>query len=112
MRRKFHERFLTILAEHCPNLKQKETIFVADREPGITNAIAEKLPSANILHCRNHIKRDVREWLRKRKAPTSNVDVYMENLDRLLRCESEEEFHHEFDSLSSSWSAFAFAELF
>ena len=34
--------------------------------------------------------------------PTSNVDVYMENSDRLLRCESEEEFHHEIYSLSSS----------
>ena len=29
----------------------------------------------------------------------------MANLDRLLRCESEEEFHDEFDSLSNSWSA-------
>ena len=48
---KFHERFLTILSEHCPNLKHKESIFVADREAALTNALSSKLPFATIVHC-------------------------------------------------------------
>ena len=54
---KFQERFLSVLAQECPDLKRKETVFVADRERALTNAISEKLPSATIVHCWNHVKR-------------------------------------------------------
>ena len=100
---KFQERFLTVLSQECPNLKTKETIFVADREKALTNAISQKLPCATIVHCWNHVKRDVREWLKRRKAPTSNIDVYMSNLETLLRSESENDFHNKFEEFSETW---------
>ena len=100
---KFQERFLSVLSQECPNLKRKETIFVADRERALTNAISEKLPSATIVHCWNHVKRDVRECLKKRKAPSKNIDEYMNNLDTLLRCASEQDFLDTLDELSRPW---------
>ena len=100
---KFHERFLSIILEKCPNLKEKDVVFVADREAGITNAIQAKLENAKVHHCWNHVKRDVREWLRQRKTPTSNVELYMKHLDTLLRCTSENEFQIQLKTLSGPW---------
>jgi hypothetical protein len=58
---KFHEHFISIITEKYPNKKKTDVLFVADNEPGITNAIEAKLDNAKVYHCWNHIKRDVRE---------------------------------------------------
>ena len=83
---KFQERFLSVLIQECPNLKNKEIIFVADRERALTNAICEKLPAATVVYCWNHVKRDVKEWLKKRKALSDNIDEYMKNGHLIKMC--------------------------
>ena len=98
--KKKQERFIQVLSQECPNLKDKETIFVADREKSLTNAISEKLPSATIINCWNYVKKDVKEWLKKRKTPQSNTDEYFENLDTLLRCTPSDHFVETYDKLS------------
>lgn len=40
---KFHERFLNVLKEHCPNLSTTEVNFVADREVALTKAVQNVL---------------------------------------------------------------------
>lgn len=57
--KKFHERFLTILKDKCPNLAKKDIIFVADREPALTKAVKKTLNNASVFHCWNHVKREM-----------------------------------------------------
>ena len=66
-------------------------VFVVDREPAITNALESMLPNATVLHCWNHIKRDVRYWLISHKTPTERIPSYTNDIDRLLKCSDEEE---------------------
>ena len=69
---KFHERFLTVLLDKCPNLSKTKINNVADREVAITKTFENTLPNGHVFHCWNHVKRDVKEWLKQRKTPTSD----------------------------------------
>ena len=61
---KVHERFFGQLVEQIPNLGKASVKIVTDREVGITNALQKVFPNAHVLHCWNHIIRDLKFWLK------------------------------------------------
>ena len=69
----------------------ESVVFVVDREPAITNALETVLPNATVVHCWNHIKRDVRYWLISHKTPNERIPAYINHVDRLLKCSDEDE---------------------
>ena len=99
-----HEDFFRILTRFIPNLKKSSFAIVTDREKGIINSITEVLPNVNLVLCWNHIKRDLRQWLRSHGASTQDLTVYMKDLDTLLNSDSKEEFDSSYISISSKWS--------
>ena len=99
-----HEDFFRILTRYIPNLKKSSLAIITDREKGIINSITEVLPNANLLLCWNHIKRDLRQWLRTHGASTPDIKVYMKDLDTFLNSDSKEEFNSSYVSISSKWS--------
>ena len=78
--------------------------MVTDREKAITNAIENELE--HLLHrlCWNHIKRDIRFYLTRNGASSDDVSVYSIHVSQLLLCESEEDYHLTYETLSCMWS--------
>jgi hypothetical protein len=98
-----HEQF-SMMKKHVPHLR-KDSLhvpIVVDREVGITNAIEGSCPFD--VHCWNHIKRDLRFWLRSHGATSDDVKVYSDNLSSLLCCESESEFDEMVGEMLPKWS--------
>ena len=89
--REFHERLFQILKKNLPSINRESVVFVVDREPAITNALETMLPNATVVHCWNHIKRDVRYWLISHKTPNERIPAYINDVDRLLKCSDEDE---------------------
>ena len=90
---KVHEALLENLKQKIPRLKSKNICIVTDREIGIVNAFKNIFPNLKVLICWNHILKDIKEFLRKKGATTSEQSVYEGQVKKLLQCENEEEFH-------------------
>ena len=58
--------------------------IVTDREESIVWAIKNNQLSKNLLHCRNHLLRDVKMWLRSHNVPYDNYQVYRNMIDDLI----------------------------
>lgn len=99
-----HEDFFRILCRRIPNLKKTKVPIVTDREKGIMNASKDVLPNAQLLLCWNHLKQDVRRWLRSHGANQQDQKVYMDDIDTLLNSDSAQMFDEHYDKLSSNWS--------
>jgi len=110
--RKYHETFLRSMTEIIPNLKKKSiVVLVTDREIGITNAVKTTLSNITILHCWNHIKRDIRFWVKSRFGKNDDASLYVDNASDLLECETSDNFEDLLRKLSQSWST-AFLDYF
>ena len=99
-----HEWFLQKFIEKVPNLKKKSVKFITDREYSITNAVTNVLPNARILHCWNHIRKDVKMWLHKKNASTDDVTVYTNDVLDLLKSDDRKSFDLRYENLSQKWS--------
>lgn len=100
-----HEDFFRILRRKIPQLKTSKVPIITDRERGIVNAISSELPSSNLLLCWNHLKQDFRRWLRNHGAASDEVKVYMDDLNTLLNCDSEDQFDTTLEHLTTRWTA-------
>uniref|UniRef100_A0A1X7TYR6 MULE transposase domain-containing protein n=1 Tax=Amphimedon queenslandica TaxID=400682 RepID=A0A1X7TYR6_AMPQE len=54
--------------------------FVTDREKAITNALQAELPKVFHVSCWNHVIRDIRFWLSKHGALSSDIAVYLDDI--------------------------------
>ena len=106
-----HEDFIRHLCRRIRNFQKSKCAIVTDREKGIMNAIELELPNAKLLLCWNHLRQDIRRWLRLHKAKQQDTSVYMVDIKVLLNCESLENFEDEYKSMSTKWSS-AFKEYF
>ena len=63
-------------------------------------------PNLNVVHCWNHIKRDIRYHITKNydKKAHPDITLYTDHLTKLLSCESEEVFQETFEKISIHWS--------
>lgn len=94
--RKYTETHQEMWRECCkrvPSLKTTQFPIVTDKEKSITNAISKELPAIKLLHCWNHIFRDVQLWCRKHAAPKADVAIYCEDLRNLFHCLNEADYH-------------------
>ena len=101
---KVHEIFFEYIAQKVPTLCRKGLVIVTDREVGITNAISKVLPEMTIYHCWNHLKGDVRFWLKKRSVKADEVAIYVSNVERLLKADSSDDYNELYNTLSEKWS--------
>jgi hypothetical protein len=101
-----HETFFSHIKKLVPNLKKDcfKIAIVVDKETGISNAISERLPGWQILHCWNHIKQDLKFWLRKHGGKQDDICIYINDIKQLLQSECVEEFNELCETLSTKWS--------
>ena len=98
-----HEMFLKILKDKIPNL-QKKKFVVMDRESALKIAFTNVFPQCTILHCWNHIKRDLRFWLQKHGGNSDDIAIYQNDLVEIMRSDSLEAFEINIERLSAKWS--------
>jgi hypothetical protein len=99
-----HDRFWRKLIQIVPNLKKNCPVIVTDRESALNNAIKSYLPNAKIVHCWNHIRRDIKQWLRTHDGKTDDMSVYPANIVSLLQTEDLNAFETLYTTLALNWS--------
>ncbi|CAG2203434.1 unnamed protein product [Mytilus edulis] len=99
-----HDALFDILLKQIPLLKRKQVTIVTDREPNIGTALRNKIPMVTHVYCWNHLKRDLRHWLLKHDGKQSDVTFYVNDMEDLLRCESEQAFDVMLDEKKTKWS--------
>ena len=72
-----HQEMFAESVKQIPALKKATCPLVTDREKPIISAIQAEIPSIPLVHCWNHILRDIRFWLRQHGAPATYVSVYL-----------------------------------
>ena len=72
----YHENFLRCLKGKLPHLVGACIPVIVDREKAITNAFNEVFPSSKLIYCWNHIKSDVKHWVRTHGGKSDDVKVY------------------------------------
>lgn len=77
---------------------------IVDRETGISNAIKKSLPNSQVLYCWNHLKSDVKHWLRKQGAKPEDLVVYINDINKILQCEKEVDYEELCNEWTSKWS--------
>jgi transposase-like protein len=88
---KWHQLLFKYLKDKIPRLDKKKIPFVVDQEPGLKKAIQECFPNCPIMFCWNHLKGDLKFWL-KGKVESDNIKVYVDHVDKMLHCDSEDEY--------------------
>lgn len=83
----------------------KKMIFLTDREPGIVLSIRESFRSSLQFFCWNHLKKDLERWLTTHRYSSSDTEEYVDDLYRLLRSASVDEFDLTFVEIKSKWDA-------
>lgn len=86
-----------------PNVKNCPVI-VTDRESALNNAIKSYLPNAKIVHCWNHIRRDIKQWLRTHDGKTDDMSVYPANIVALLQIEDLNAIETLYNTVALKWS--------
>ena len=75
-----HQEMFRECAKRIPSLRKVNCPLVTDKESAIVNAINSELPAVAVLHCWNHIFRDIRLWCRKhghlRQTSQSTLRTY------------------------------------
>ena len=99
-----HEMFLNVLKTKIPNLSRQKFTVAIDRETGIHKDFENVFPQCNILHCWNHIKRDIRYWLNKHGARKDEIGVYIQDVIRIMQTDCIDALQQKFAELSNKWS--------
>ena len=60
--------------------------------------------STSCLFCWNHIKEDVKMWLRENKGTSDDHKGYHQHLKELLKSRSVKEFENKYDDYRQKWS--------
>ena len=88
-----------------PSLKYSTCCLVTDKERAIIKAVESELPNVTRLQCWNHIFRDVRFWLRKRKAPMQEITLYLDDICQMFHSASKEEYEERLEKNSKTWDS-------
>ena len=100
-----HQEMFKECAKHIPSLRKVNCPVVTDKESAIVNAIKSELPAVTILHCWNHIFRDIRLWCRKHGAPAADISVYSEDIFQLFHSATKEEYEEKLRERQHTWDA-------
>lgn len=100
-----HQEMFKECAKRIPSLRKVNCPVVTDKESAIVNAIKSELPAVTILHCWNHIFRDIRLWCRKHGAPAADISVYSEDIFQLFHSATKEEYEEKLRERQHTWDA-------
>ncbi len=106
--RKMTETHLELFKEattRIPALKKTSSPLVTDKEKAIINAIRQQLPSVSLVHCWNHVLRDIRHWLHQHGALTADIAVYTEDAFQLFHSPNEREYERRLAEVRKRWDA-------
>ena len=99
-----HSIFVKLLKEKCPAINRTKVPLILDREKAMTNAFQQGLPNLDILYCWNHLRRDVKLWLTKHCASTTEIPFYMDGISYLLSCETIAVYETRKEQIKENWS--------
>lgn len=103
-KKEVHQEFFRRCRMICPSVS--EMIIVTDREAAIIYGIKQELPSCIHIYCWNHIQRDVKHWVEKKKNSTpGDVELYVSHIWDLLDSDDLDSFGHKLNAMSVHWSA-------
>ena len=97
---KSHDTFWRELVNVVPNLLKHQSFIVTDRETAFGNSIQKYLPNAKVFLCWNHVKSDVKFWIKKHGGKSDDLVVYLCDIDEISRSDSEAHFEEIVESLS------------
>lgn len=100
-----HKEILKACVERVPALVKAKCPLVTDKEKAIVNAIRTELPAVKVLHCWNHIFRDVRMWCRKHGAPAGDISLYCDHLFQLFHSPTELEYETRLEEQRQVWDS-------
>ena len=106
--RKFTETHEEMFKECCkqiPSLINMQFPIVTDKEKSIVNAIKGVLPAVKLVHCWNHILRDIQLWCRKHGAPKADISVYSEDLRDLFHSLNEKSYEQKLKVKRGVWDS-------
>jgi len=75
-----------------------------DREFALSNAVRKAVPNANVIFCSNHIRRDIREWIKRGNAKSDDYKIICTQIPLLMLTESEAEFEALYSRFAEKWS--------
>lgn len=83
----------------------KNAKIITDREPSIITAIENSLPNYYHFYCWNHIKQDVKNWIKNKKnSEKTDCNIYVAHISDLLDSDSEMDFQYKYNLMSPQWS--------
>ena len=100
-----HREMLKVCTGTVPALLKTKCLLVTDKEKAIVNAIRTELPGVKVVHCWNHILRDIRMWCRKHGAPTCDISVYCDHLLQLFHSPTEVEYERRLQERREMWDS-------
>lgn len=100
-----HQEMFRECAKNIPSLKKSRVPLVTDREQAIVDAVNSELPEISLVHCWNHLFRDIRLWLVKHGAPSSDKAVYTDDVSKLFQAESEDQYEQLLDRFRQDWDS-------
>ena len=101
-----HERFFRILQSKLkfPQGNYKLPICTV-QESSIINGIDNVLSQVTRRYgCWNHLRKNLKDWVKKHGGTPDNYNVYWNNTRRLLECANEDEFTEMYAEMKAKWT--------
>ena len=99
-----HQRFFEIILQKLPQLAGVGIPIITDRERAIKNVIGKVLPALKNLSCWNHLRQDLRFFLRQCGARPDEISVYGEPFLTILDTEHEDNYEEVCRDQTLKWS--------
>ena len=98
-----HSCMMKECAFRIPSLFNSNAPLVTDREKAINNAVHTELPNIQHVFCWNHVIRDVRFWLTKHGAPSTDISIYLDDIRSLFHSPSKHTYETKLANLRAKW---------
>ena len=99
-----HTVLLKRIQSSLPSLNSKKVVFVTDREGGIISAISSVFHNAHKVICWNHIKQDIKVWIKSKGGNSEDKTAYMAYVVELLNSSNDQELNEKIEEFSKEWS--------
>ena len=100
-----HQVLFQEAVKAIPSLKNSTCCLVTDKEQAIIKAVESELPKITRLQCWNHIFRDIRFWLWKKKAPVQEIVVYLDDICQMFHSSTKDEYNERLEEYSKTWDS-------
>ena len=100
-----HETFFHIFKQKLKFPSNHKISLATDSEKAIVNAIQNQLSdSFKRLGCHNHLKKHIKEWIKKHLGTSDDIKVYIDHVKSLLDSDTQVELEEKFSNFKSIWS--------